>query len=76
MGKTVQARLDKRSWKTLTALFRAFGWSPSQAVREGLRILEATHLQRRKRGVVGLGKFRSGSPDLGSSKKHLQGFGK
>jgi hypothetical protein len=45
-------------------------------VREGLRILEASYLRRRKRGVIGLGKFRSGISDLGSNKKHLKDFGR
>jgi hypothetical protein len=45
-------------------------------VREGLRVLEASYLRRKKRGVIGLGKFSSGTPDLGSNKKHLGGFGR
>jgi hypothetical protein len=76
MGNTVQARLDDKSRKTLTALSRALGLSRSQVLREGLRILEAAYLRRKKRGVIGLGKFRSGVTDLGSNKKHLRNFGK
>ena len=57
-------------------LVRELGWSPSQVVREGLRALEASHLRRKKRGVIGLGKFSSGAPGLGSNKKHLRGFGR
>jgi len=76
MGNTIQARLDERSRKRLKALVRELEWSPSMVVREGLRILEASYLRRRKRGVIGLGKFRSGVPDLGSNKKHLKEFGK
>jgi len=76
MRNVVQARLDDKSRKTLTALSRALGWSPSRVVREGLRILEATHLRRRKSGIIGLGKFRSGLTDLGSNKRHLRDFGK
>ena len=75
MGSTIQARLDDRSRKRLRALTRELGWSPSQVVREGLRILEASYLRRKKRGIIGLGRFRSGLPDLGSNKKHLQEFG-
>lgn len=55
---------------------RELGWSPSKIVREGLRILEASYLHRKKRGVIGLGKFSSGIPDLGSNKKHLRNFGR
>jgi len=72
----IQARLDERSRKRLSLLVRELGWTPSQVVREGLRVLEATHLRRRKHGVIGLGKFRSGVSDLGSSKKYLRGFGR
>jgi len=41
-----------------------------------LRVLEASYLRKKKRGVIGLGKFSSGVSDLGSNKKHLSGFGK
>jgi hypothetical protein len=52
------------------------GWTPSRVVREGLRVLEASHLQPKKPGIIGLGKFKSGVPDLGSNKKHLRNFGR
>jgi hypothetical protein len=57
-------------------LTRELGWSPSQVVREGLRILEASYARRKKRGIIGLGKFRSRIPDLGSNKKYLRDFGR
>ena len=55
---------------------RELGWTPSRVVREGLRVLEASYLKRKKAGVIGLGKFESGVPDLGSNKKHLRNFGR
>lgn len=55
---------------------RELGWTPSRVVREGLRVLEAICLRRKKAGVVGLGKFESGVLDLGSNKKHLRKFGR
>jgi len=76
MRNVVQARLDEKSKKTLLALSRALGWTPSRVVREGLRFLETNYLRRKKRGVIGLGKFRSGVGDLGSNKEHLREFGK
>jgi hypothetical protein len=76
MRSAIQARLDDRSRKRLAVLVRELGWSPSQVVREGLRVLEASYLRRKKRGVIGLGRFRSGVTDLGSNKKHLRGFGR
>jgi hypothetical protein len=76
MRSAIQARLDDRSRKRLAVLVRELGWTSSQVVREGLRVLEASYLRRKKRGVIGLGKFSSGTPDLGSNKKHLGGFGR
>jgi hypothetical protein len=76
MRFAIQARLDDRSRKRLAVLVRELGWSPSQVVREGLRVLEASYLRRKKQGVIGLGKFRSDVTDLGSNKKHLRGFGR
>ncbi len=76
MRSAIQARLDDRSRKRLAVLVRELGWSPSQVVREGLRVLEASYLRRKKRGVIGLGRFCSGVSDLGSNKKHLRGFGR
>lgn len=76
MRTAIQARLDDRSRKRLDALVRELGWSPSQVVREGLRVLEASYLRRKKRGIIGLGKFKSGVSDLGSDKKHLRDFGR
>ena len=75
MRSTIQARLDERSRKRLMALTRELGWSPWQVVREGLRILEASYLRRNKRGIIGLGRFRSGVSDVGSDKKHLRDSG-
>ncbi len=75
MRATIQARLDNRSRKRLAVLVRELGWTPSKVVREGLRILEASQLRRKKQGIIGLGKFRSSVPDLGSNKKHLRNFG-
>lgn len=76
MRTAIQARLDDRSRKRLALLVRELGWNPSQVVREGLRVLEASYLRRKKRGVIGQGKFSSGVPDLASNKKHLRGFGR
>jgi hypothetical protein len=76
MRPTIQARLDHRSRKRLAVLVLELGWTPSQVVREGLRVLEAGYLRRKKRGIIGLGKFHSGVSDLGSNKKHLRDFGR
>jgi hypothetical protein len=76
MRSAIQTRLDGPSRKRLAVLVRELGWTPSQIVREGLRVLAANYLRRKKRGVIGLGRFSSGLPDLGSNKKHLRDFGR
>jgi hypothetical protein len=75
METTVQARLDQRSQAALQRLVRRLGWSPSRVVREGLRLLDACYAKSHGNKIAGLGRFASGRPDLGSNKKHLQGFG-
>ena len=40
MRPVIQARLDDRSRKKLSALVRELGWTPSRIVRQGLRVLE------------------------------------
>lgn len=76
MRNTIQARLDEPSRKRLALLVRELGWTPSQVVREGLRVLELGRLRRKKFRIIGLGKFRSRVSDLASNKKHLCGFGR
>jgi hypothetical protein len=55
---------------------RELGWSPSKIVKEALRILESSYLQKEERGVIGLGTFSSGIAGLASDKKHLRNFGR
>ena len=76
MRKVIQARLDLPSQKRLDALVRAFGWTPSQVVREGLRALVKNRLRKKKRKIIGLAKFHSGLSDLASNQKHLEGYGR
>ena len=73
---TVQARLDDESKKIMEQLMKRTGWSPSQVVREGLRMLAACRLGKTHPRIVGLGKFDSGIQDLGSNKDRLKGFGR
>jgi hypothetical protein len=58
----------------LRRLERRFGWSDSQVVREGIKALDGL-TARGPRRVIGLGRFSSGVPDLGSNKARLKGFG-
>jgi len=76
MRSVVQARLNPDSQKALERLAARLGWSQSQIVREGIRLLESCYGQGRGLRIVGLGKFSSGVRDLGSNKRHLKGFGR
>jgi hypothetical protein len=76
MKTSVQARLSPADQQALAKLVRRLGWSPSKIVREGLRLLAASHPAASRPRIVGLGKFSSGVRDLGSNKKHLKGFGR
>ncbi len=72
----VQARLDRRSQVALERLVKHLGWSPSKVVREGVRLLAACYGTPSQTKVVGIGRFASGLPDLGSNEKRLDGFGR
>lgn len=75
MSKIVQARLGDETIKYLS-LLEAEGYSQSEAIREGIKLLSHTIVQKKKgKTIIGLGKFESGVKDLGSNKKHLSGFG-
>jgi len=76
MKMSVQARLDSRSQVTLKRLVQRLGWSPSQVVREGLRLLDVYYGQPAGKRIVGIGRFDSGLTDLGSNEKHMNGFGR
>jgi hypothetical protein len=76
MSRVIHARLDEEAQAVREKLARRLGWNDSQIVREGIKALAGRLLRERKRSIVGLGKYRSGIPDLGSSEKHLADFGK
>jgi hypothetical protein len=75
MSRIIHARLDARSERLLRALERTLGWSDSRIIREGIKALGIMLVPARARRIVGLGRFRSGIPDLGSKKGSLKGFG-
>lgn len=76
VARTVQARLDDETQTLLERLRRQTGLGESELVRRGLRLLATDTGVRRRRAVVGVGRFASGHPDLGSNKRHLDGFGR
>jgi hypothetical protein len=75
MMTTVQARLDHQSHARLKRLVQRFGWTPSRVVREGLQLLDVYYGKPAGKRFVGIGRVDSGITDLGSNKKHLEGFG-
>ncbi len=76
MKETVQARLDAGSRQTLQRLVRRLGKTPSEVVRDGLRLLDSCTTHEGRARIIGLGRFSSGVKDLGSNKRHLEGFGR
>lgn len=76
MKAVVQARLDPEARQALDGLVRRLGWSPSKVVRESLRLMNRHHSAAPRRRVIGVGRFASGLPDLGSNKRHMEGFGR
>jgi hypothetical protein len=76
MASIIHARLDSATDAMRNKLQKQLGWNDSEIVREGIKALSVLVRRRGKRSVVGLGKFRSNISDLGSNKKHFNGFGK
>lgn len=76
MSRVAHVRLDDVGEAILDRLTRETGKSPSEIVREGLRMVAAASPTLGTPKVVGLGGFESGTPDLGSNKAHLGGFGR
>ncbi len=76
MSRVIHARLDVDTDSLRNELQKQLGWSDSQIVREGIKALAALTRTSTNRKIVGLGRFKSGVSDLGSNKRHLEGFGK
>ena len=76
MARIIHARLDIETEKMLREVERGLGWSDSEIVRAGIKMLRGVMLRRRSCPIVGIGKFPSGLSDLGSNKEHLKGFGR
>jgi hypothetical protein len=74
--KRKQPLLDSESQRLLDDLVRRLGWSSSRVMREGLLLLSACYGKPSRSRVVGLGRFASGVTNLGSGKKHFEGFGR
>ena len=75
MSRVIHARLDDETEVVRSELTRRLGWSDSRIVREGVKSLAVLLVPKRKRRIVSLGKFKSGVPDLGSNKRHIEWVG-
>jgi hypothetical protein len=73
MKTSVQARLDDGTREALDGLVRRLGWSPSEVVREGIRLVDKQHAKPPR--LIGVGIFSSGLGDLATNKKYMEGFG-
>jgi hypothetical protein len=75
MRTSVQARLDEETQAALERLVRQRGLKPSDAVREGIRLLDKHHTPPARPRMIGIGMFASGIGDLATNKKYMEGFG-
>lgn len=75
MKTSIQARLDEETQAALDRLVRRHGLKPSEAVREGIRLLDKHHTPPAKPRLIGIGMFASGIGDLATNKKNMEGFG-
>ena len=77
MKNAVQARLSLEDRKLLDELVKELDRTPSEIVREGLRLVRNAHpATTAAERIVGAGKFRSGIPDLATNPRFLEDFGR
>jgi len=78
MKTYIHARLNKQDRAVLEALKKSTGYSESELVRRGLRLIMHEVLPKQsalKLAGRSVGKFKKGPRDLATNKKHLEGFG-
>lgn len=77
MATSIHARLDDETDALREQLKKSKGWTDSEIVRRGIKLLASmTPKKTRRRPFIGEGKYSSGIPDLATNKKHMEGFGK
>jgi hypothetical protein len=75
----IHARIDKEERAVLEGLKKSTGYSESELVRRGLRlVLDEVGPKKSALELAGtsVGKFKNAARDLATNKKHLEGFGK
>jgi hypothetical protein len=78
MKRYIHARLDAVERAALEELKAKTGQSESQLLRRGLALVARQERQRRSAlDLAGssVGRFKKGSRDLSTNRKHLDGFG-
>jgi hypothetical protein len=76
MANSIQARLDDETESMRERLKATTGWTDSEIIRRGIKLLAAvTPAKARKGRFTGVGKYDSGIPDLATNPKHMEGFG-
>lgn len=76
MPASIHARLDDETDALREELKRREGWTDSEIVRRGIQALaQIAPNTKKKRKFRGVGKYRSGVPDLATNPKYLEGFG-
>ena len=76
MPSVVQTRLDHETQSLLDRLIDEAGLTTSEILRKGIKLVAEAELPGRRRGLIGVGMFDSGIPDLSTHKKHMADFGK
>jgi hypothetical protein len=74
MPLTLQARLDRKTQRTLERLRKQTGLSDSELARRGLEAL-ARDLDEQAMPLTGVGAHDSGVVDLATNPHHMKGFG-
>jgi hypothetical protein len=75
MAGSIHARLDDDTAALRDELKKSAGWTDSEIVRRGIKLLASVTPKKRRRAFAGEGKYDSGIPDLSTNKKHMEGFG-
>lgn len=75
MSSSIHARLDDETDSLREELRRSQGWTDSEIVRRGIKVLASITPALKKRKFRGVGKYNSGLGDLSTNKKYMEGFG-
>jgi hypothetical protein len=75
MGAVIQTRLNEATKAALKNAARQQGRSVSELVREGVELVISRHSASPRRKIIGVGRFKTGIPDLSTNPKHMEGFG-